>query len=153
MPKPRRSKWHVPSSRWQVVRSPSHVPLAACHLAAASLGAAGLILEIALTRLFSVLLFYHYVFLVLAVALLGLVLAALLPDRATRGREYAASAAALAALATIAATIVSARWLPPTMPLLHGAVALIPFLFVGIAMPLLLSVHPTAAGTIYGADL
>lgn len=122
-----------------------------------ALGAGGLILEIALTRLFSVLLFYHYVFLVLAVALLGLglggALASLLPDRATRGQEYAAGAAALAALSTIAVTIVSARWLPSSMPLLHGAVALIPFLFVGIAMPLLLSVRPTAAGAIYGADL
>src|SRR5215213_9970620 len=67
--------------------------------AAFCLGAGGLILEIALTRLFSVLLFYHYVFLVLAVALLGLGLggglAALLPDRATRGQTYAASAAGL----------------------------------------------------------
>lgn len=131
--------------------------LAALVASAAALGAGGLILEIALTRLFSVLLFYHYVFLVLAVALLGLglggALAALLPDRATRGPEYAAGAAGLAALGTIAATIVSARWLPPSLPLLHGAVALVPFLFVGIAMPLLLSARPTAAGTIYGADL
>src|SRR5262249_30736545 len=120
-------------------------------------GAGGLILEIALTRLFSVLLFYHYVFLVLAVALLGLglggALAALLPDRATRGQEYAAGAAALAALSAIAAAIVSARSLPSSVPLLHGAVALIPFLFVGIAMPLLLGVRPPAAGAVYGADL
>jgi predicted membrane-bound spermidine synthase len=116
-----------------------------------------LILEIALTRLFSVLLFYHYVFLVLAVALLGLglggALAALLPDRATRGQEFAAGAAALAALTTVAATVVSARWLPPDLPLLHGAVALMPFIFVGIAMPLLLSARPAATGAVYGADL
>src|SRR5215213_9841562 len=93
-------------------RRPSAFPSARAHAAssvapglsrlvaaAASLGAGGLILEVALTRLFSVLLFYHYVFLVLAVALLGLglggALAALLPDRATRGQEYAASAAGL----------------------------------------------------------
>src|SRR5215203_1981295 len=48
------------------------------HLAfgAALLGAGTMVLEIAFTRLFSVLLFYHYVFLVLAVALLGLGLGA-----------------------------------------------------------------------------
>jgi predicted membrane-bound spermidine synthase len=158
MPKPRPLRPNAFTSPRLPASPPSRLPerprLAA---SSAALGAAGLILEIALTRLFSVLLFYHYVFLVLAVALLGLglggALAALLPDRATRGQEYAAGAAGLAALTTIAATVVSARWLPSSMPLLHGAVALIPFLFVGIAMPLLLSARPAAAGTIYGADL
>ncbi len=144
-------------SRPGALRASSSPGLPRLAAAAAGLGAGGLILEIALTRLFSVLLFYHYVFLVLAVALLGLglggALAALLPDRAMRGREYAAGASALAAMTTVAATVVSARWLPSDLPLLHGAVALIPFLFVGIAIPLLLSARPAATGTVYGSDL
>ena len=114
-------------------------------------------LEIAFTRLFSVLLFYHYVFLVLAVALLGLGLggglAALLPDRVTRGQTYSAAAAGLAAIVTVGSVVVSARWLPSDWPLLHGAFALMPFLLLGVALPLLLSTRPASTGAIYGADL
>ena len=105
--RPRRPSAY-PSSR-HATSSPSAPGLFQFAAAAAGLGAGGLILEIALTRLFSVLLFYHYVFLVLAVALLGLglggALSALLPDRTTRGQEFAAGAAALAAMTTVAATV------------------------------------------------
>lgn len=124
---------------------------------AALLGAATMTLEISLTRLFSVLLFYHYVFLVLSVALLGLglggLLAGVLPRPRDRVADYASGAAALAALATVAVTILSARVLPASRPLLHGLLALIPFLFAGVAQPLLLGAAPGASARIYGADL
>lgn len=125
--------------------------------AAALLGGATIILEISLTRLFSVLLFYHFVFLVLAVALLGLglggVIAAGLPDRIRRAEEHAASAAGLAALGAVVATLLSARALPAGIPLLHGAVAMLPFLAAGVAMPLLFASKPEESGRIYAADL
>jgi hypothetical protein len=126
-------------------------------IAAALLGGATLILEISLTRHFSVLLFYNYVFLVLAVALLGLglggALAATLPKRPTRAEEYAAAAATLAALFTAVAILLSAQVLPAGAPLLHAAVALLPFLATGVAVPLLFAARPGESGRIYGADL
>ena len=121
------------------------------------LGAGTITLEIALTRLFSVLVFYHYVFLVLAVALLGLglggVLAALLPERASRGAAYVAGAATLAAVTTVLVVVLAVRVLPTGAPLLLGAVAMTPFLCVGMAMPLLLGLGEGASARIYGADL
>jgi len=125
--------------------------------AAACFGAGTIVLEIGLTRLFSVLLFYHYVFLVLAVALLGLglggAIAAVVPDRERRATEYAAGVGVLAALAAVAAAVLSARVLPVGVPLAHGAVALVPFLFVGMAMPFLFAAAPAATARVYGADL
>lgn len=124
---------------------------------AALLGAGTMALEIAFTRLFSVLFFYHYVFLVLAVALLGLGLGAalttLLPDRARRFESYAAGAATLAAVSAVAAVVFSTRVLPVAAPMLHGLVALVPFLFVGMALSLLFVAGPGASARIYGADL
>ncbi len=134
-------------------------PTGITHLttAAALVGAATLVVEISLTRLFSVLLFYHYVFLVLAIAFLGLglggVLAALLPDRRARANQYAAGAASIAALTTVITAVLSARVLPPNAPLLHAGLAMLPFLCAGLALPLLLAARPDASGRIYAADL
>ncbi|MBW3633934.1 MAG: hypothetical protein KY456_13005, partial [Chloroflexi bacterium] len=124
---------------------------------AALLGAGTMTLEIAFTRLFSVLLFYHYVFLVLAVALLGLglgaALAAMLPDRQRRFQAYAASSATLAAVFAVVSVVFSIRVLPLDMPVLHGLVVLVPFLFLGMALSLLFVAGPAASPRIYGADL
>ncbi len=125
--------------------------------AAALLGGATIVLEISLTRLFSVLLFYNYVFLVLAIALLGLglgaIVAAVLPGRSTRAEEWAAHSAGLAALGTVGAVVLSARVLPAGSPLWHGGVAMLPFLAAGIAMPLLFIARPGENSRIYAADL
>jgi spermidine synthase len=124
---------------------------------AALLGAGTMALEIAFTRLFSAILFYHYVFLVLAVALLGLglgaALAALLPERARRFVQYAAGAATLAAVSAVVAVVVSTRVLPVDTPILHGFVVLVPFLYVGMAISLLFVAGPAASARIYGGDL
>ncbi len=148
---------HVAAAR---LRRPSlESPTGITHLttAAALVGAATLVVEISLTRLFSVLLFYHYVFLVLAIAFLGLglggVMAALLPDRRARANQYAAGAASLAALTTVITAVLSARVLPPGSPLLHAGLAMVPFLCAGIALPLLFAARPDASGRIYAADL
>jgi MFS family permease len=126
-------------------------------VAAGLVGAGTMVMEVAFTRLFSVLLFYHYVFLVLAVALLGLGLGAAaalaLPDRVRRADSYAAGAATLAGVSAAVAAIVSARLLPVDAPILHGAVALVPFLLAGMAMSLLLVAGGADPGTVYGADL
>ena len=138
----------------EVAQAPNVTRLA---FGAALLGAGTMVLEIAFTRLFSVLLFYHYVFLVLAVALLGLgvgaALAALLPDRPHRFESYAAGTATLAAVSSVVAVVCSIRVLPLDMPVLHGIVVLVPFLFVGMALSLLFVAGPAASARIYGADL
>ncbi len=135
-------------------RSPGVPRLA---VAAGLVGAGTMVMEVAFTRLFSVLLFYHYVFLVLAVALLGLGLGAAaalaLPDRGRRADSYAAGAATLAGVSAAVAAIVSARLLPVDAPILHGAVALVPFLLAGMALSLLLVAGGADPGTVYGADL
>lgn len=116
-----------------------------------------MVLEIGLTRLYSVLLFYHSVFLVLAVALLGLglggALISFIPDRERRASEYCAGAGMLAALGALATALVSVRLMPAGASLAHGAVALVPFLCVGMAMPLLFTAAPQITARLYGADL
>ncbi len=125
--------------------------------AAALLGGATIVLEISLTRLFSVLLFYNYVFLVLAIALLGLglgaIVAAVLPNRSARAEEWAAHAAGIAALATVSVVMLSTRLLPAGSSLWHGGVAMLPFLAAGVAMPLLFVARPGESSRIYAADL
>lgn len=133
-------------------------PGATCFAVAAGLlGAGVMVMEVAFTRLFSVLLFYNVVFLVLAIALLGLglgaALAALLPERGRRSGEYAAGAATLAGVAAAVSGLLSSRVLPVDAPLLHAAVALPPFLLAGLAMALVLVAGRGATALVYGADL
>src|SRR3954452_12924412 len=52
--------------------SPNPMPLRAVMLAVALVSLSSLLLELALTRLFSVVLFYHFAFFAISVALLGL---------------------------------------------------------------------------------
>lgn len=117
--------------------------------------AAGLIFEITLTRVFSLLFQYHFAFLAVSVAVMGLgigaAIARLFPpaqlERALTGSLLALSLAF--PLATLALA-----WIPTTSTiLLHVAVALIPFTLAGYFVALAFANFASAGGLLYGADL
>lgn len=134
--------------------------------------AAVLAAEIALTRVFSVTLWYHFAFLVISLALLGSGAAGvwlyLLPRpfagaRAPRALPWLALAAALALLAAFALymqlpltvnnlrdglDLADAGWL-----LLTYALLTVPFIFAGAAVALALRHYQAQAGRLYFADL
>src|SRR5436309_7877935 len=128
---------------------------------------AALLLELALTRLFSVVLFYHFAFLAISIALLGLgaggVFAHLIKDRLDRIETRHL----IAALCLINAVTV-----PLVLELvLHSSVSLdftsenflrlsavyvvsaVPFFLTGVEFAALFARTPIPATWIYGADL
>jgi hypothetical protein len=129
---------------------------------------AGLLVELALTRLFSVLLYYHFAFMAISVALLGLGAGGLssywivgerrLPDLWPR----LAALAALNAVAIVAVLAVALRLQIPVtaltrqtlLPLagLYFACAA-PFFLSGVILSVVLARTAGAAGTVYFADL
>jgi len=117
--------------------------------------ASGLIFEIALTRLFSLLFQYHYVFLAISLAVLGLGLGAALarflppaPDE----KELLPALLALSISFPLAAALLA--WLPSAASiLLHALVALLPFVLTGLFAAQAFSRFSTHSGLLYGADL
>ncbi len=136
---------------------------------AALLSAAGLGLQIALTRLFSFLYWYHAAFLVVAIGILGLGAGgALLARRGLASREdglaLAAAGAAACALSLSVFWLLGARidmeplalLSDPAQPLRLMAIellVLLPFTGLGLAQGALLSVFARAAPRVYAADL
>ncbi|MEZ5977945.1 MAG: hypothetical protein R3F34_06995 [Planctomycetota bacterium] len=127
-----------------------------------------LMLQVALTKIFSVVLWYHFGFLVISIALLGFATSGVwlagrpsaLDDRAAR-RLWRPSAAA-------AVTIVVSLWLVvhtkvDAMYLVQDrnegallfviAVLLVPFFFMGLTVSATLTLHRDRAGTVYAANL
>jgi hypothetical protein len=132
-------------------------PILLAGISLISLG--GTALEITLSRVFSVLFFYHYVFAILSIAMLGIGLgAALVHQRATApkpGRSLLqtqtltllSGVAVLALALTIVATVsIDGR-------LLLAAVSAIPYLFLGMALATLFTAWPAESPTLYAADL
>ncbi len=122
---------------------------------AAALAGSALALEIALTRLFSVLYFPPYVFLIISIAILGIGMGAALgawkPSLLAGSRltTYCAGAAisALLLVLLVAADSASAIQLP-----LLGLLAL-PYLFFGLAIATIFSENPAASRLLYMSDL
>src|SRR5437660_10400692 len=128
---------------------------------------AALLLELTLTRLFSVVLFYHFAFLAISIALLGLgaggVFAFVRRER-LRNIETAAlgaRATALSALAILLALEVVLRT-PVSLNLGGGnfvrltviyLFAAIPFFFTGLLVSTVFAREPHRIGHFYGADL
>jgi spermidine synthase len=128
---------------------------------------ATLIFEIVLTRLFSVLLWYHYGFLTISLALLGLGLAGifvyLYPERFPR--EEAARSAAAAALLfvfTTVAALLAVHWIastPSNWPLGVGLrtliflICVVPLFFAGLCVAIPISRYTDHIGPLYAADL
>ncbi|MCS7224340.1 MAG: hypothetical protein NZ959_07275 [Armatimonadetes bacterium] len=119
----------------------------------------GLSLEIALTRIFAVVLRYHFAFLALAIALLGLGFGGYLG--LWLRRRLSEEKMILYCLVAFPFTILLSLflllyWILPVSPnqfLLAGAVSLLPFLFVGGGLSLLLSRWAHWAGRLYAWDL
>ena len=120
--------------------------------------------EIALSRLLSVLLSYHYVFAVLAIALLGLggggILLHLFPGKGAGKKQPAGDFpfwAAIFSLAVSFSVILGLRLGASFRALdnifFYGVLFLIPFFFVGILLARIYREFPTDSARIYGFDL
>jgi hypothetical protein len=121
--------------------------------------ASGLVFEIALTRVFSLLFQYHYVFLAISLAILGLSLGAVLGrflgfSRPEAPGERVLSLTLLALSVTFPlVAIFLARFPFAGSVLPQAAAALIPFLLVGLFAALTFARSPARSGLLYGADL
>lgn len=124
-------------------------------IGAAALSASALLLEIVLTRLFSLLFFPPYVFLVISIAIFGIGLGAALPAlrpvmaQANRTPLYACGAALTTLLLIIFAVLGASLDLQIMLfPLLAT-----PYIFFGLAMSSLFSQNPAASRLLYMSDL
>jgi hypothetical protein len=133
------------------------------------ISAATLILEIALTRIFSFALWYHFAFMSVSCALLGFGASGVASSLSRRIREataehVCATACALFALSTVfALSCISAipldpaglgrEWLPSLALTLDFLVLTVPFFFSGLTIVTVISRRPADASRIYAVDL
>lgn len=135
----------------------------AAAIALSLVSASGLALEVAFTRIFSLTFQYHYAFLAVSLAVLGLGLGAILgrfltsshsdsaPDSAG---ERVASLALLALSVTLPSIAVLLAVFPSTSSILQSTAAtLVPFLLIGLFESLTFARLPAHSGLLYGADL
>ena len=124
-------------------------------LGAALLSASALLLEIALTRLFSLIFFPYYVFLIISVAILGIGIgaaaAALLPNLAQRIGFALGSIGA--ALSTLLLLLLAVSGRAVDLQLLLFIMLALPYLFFGLVISALFSAHVTASRILYMGDL
>ena len=121
----------------------------------AVLSASALLLEIVLTRLFSVLFFPPYVFLVISIAIFGIGIGAALP--ALRPVMAQANRLALyscgATLATLLLLLFAVLGASLDLQILLLPLLALPYLFFGLAMSSLFSQNPAASRLLYMSDL
>lgn len=126
-------------------------------LAVGLVSASAIAFEIALTRVFSLLFQYHFAFLAVSLAILGLSFGTALVKLRRIEPANAISALRFVLVALSLSYLVAAILLaiiPTTATvLLHVAVALAPMALTGAAMALLFMLRPQASGLLYGADL
>jgi len=132
-----------------------------------SVSLASLLLELALTRLFSVVLFYHFAFLAISIALLGLgaggVFAYVRKQQLSRWRT-GPLAAALCLLNSVAVLVVLeivlrlpvslelSKWNSLKLTVIY-LVAAVPFFFTGLLFSVVFAREARTIGLLYGADL
>lgn len=130
-------------------------------LALASLGM--LTLQIAITRVFSLLVWYHFAFLAIALALLGFTAGGVLATGRSREEAEIAKYSYAAAVSTILALLIAAH-LPFGASVVESAgqlaifvllivVLLIPFVLVGVVVATTLASDPADVPRLYFADL
>jgi len=124
-------------------------------LATAILSASALLLEIALTRLFSLIFFPPYVFFIISVAILGIgagaAVAAWRPRLARRiGLALGSCGAAICTLLLSLFTVYGGA---VEMQILLFALAALPFVFFGLVISALFSEHAAASPILYMSDL
>ncbi|MHB1006027.1 MAG: hypothetical protein ACYC3S_10340 [Chloroflexota bacterium] len=149
---------------WEAVSAPARTPrpsrLSSWVMAGTFLlSAAVLLLEVALTRVFSFLLGYHYVFALVGLAMLGLGIgAAIVSSRgwATQGpvgTAYLLLLSMAACTAVIASTVLLRPLALAGLPLAYIALGSLPFLPAGGALALVFADHSSHGGRLYFADL
>ncbi len=119
--------------------------------------AAGLTLEIALTRVFSLFFQYHFAFLAVSMAVLGLSLGAAWERLRKIGRELPEETLvkplAVLSLSLLAAAL-ALSWLPAANSVpLSVVIAVIPFVFIGQFMAAVFACFAQVSGRLYAADL
>ncbi|HRK34044.1 MAG TPA: hypothetical protein PLJ47_05555 [Candidatus Hydrogenedentes bacterium] len=130
--------------------------------------AATLLMEVALTRIFSYTIWYHFAFITIAVALMGFgasgSIASLWPGFVTRGRAVLAWTALMSALGVFIVLYTASRstfdpmWIVQhPIEIVRFAICVIavtvPFFFAGLTVSLILARYPRQSGLLYGADL
>lgn len=126
-------------------------------LSIGSLSYAVLVFEVALTRIFSLLLNYHYVFAILSGAVAGLGIGAMAINyRVSISRKPAVTSAAMLFAVLLAASVLIIARLPPlgtwTWPVFL-LLATLPFIAAGFAIAGILQQFPSRIPMLYGADL
>jgi len=118
----------------------------------------GLMLEIALTRIFSATIWYHYAFVAISVALLGWGLGGFALHLLRRRVAFSLERAGLLAL-LYALSIPVGLWLIVRVPVrpqlitFYFVVSLVPFLLAGMSLAMVFTLRRERAGRLYRADL
>jgi SAM-dependent methyltransferase len=118
----------------------------------------GLLFEIALTRIFSATIWYHFTFVAISVALLGWGLSGFALHALKNRLQPSIERAALFTL-LYAASIPLSLWLIVRLPFLpdrltfYFAVSLVPFFLAGLCLSTVFALHRDIAGRLYFADL
>ncbi len=148
--------------------SPDHAPVPAGRLLALFLVSAGLLLQqIALTKIFSIVLWYHFGFLVISIAMLGFAISGVVlarwPDLVLGGGALFARLSGWAALASAATLWLVVHTRVDAFSLIadrnEGALVFIilalilPFFFMGAAVSATLTLHRERAAKVYSANL
>ncbi|MEK6680890.1 MAG: hypothetical protein AABY79_02880 [Nitrospirota bacterium] len=116
-----------------------------------------LLLEITLTRLSSVILSYHHVFLVVSISMLGLGIGGLaafyLANKPEKGERYLLLSCALFIISTPISIILMSQ-LPYTPNIFFYAFLMfIPFFFAGILLSIIFRLYPEYSSRLYAADI
>jgi MFS family permease len=116
-----------------------------------------LLLEITFTRLSSVILSYHYVFLVLSTAMFGLGMGGLaayyLADKPENGNKYLTASCALFVI-FIPISIILMAWLPYISNIFFYAFLMfVPFFFAGVLLAVIFRLYPEESSRLYAADI
>ncbi|MCY3915207.1 MAG: hypothetical protein OXG49_04260 [Chloroflexi bacterium] len=124
-------------------------------LGTAILSASALLLEIALTRLFSLIFFPPYVFLILSVAILGIGIgAAATALRPAMARRIGLALGSIAAaVCTILLLLFAVYGSPVEMQILLFILLALPYICFGLVISLLFSEHAAASRILYMSDL
>lgn len=124
-------------------------------LGTAVLSASALLLEVALTRLFSLIFFPPYVFLILSVAILGIGIgAAATALRPAMARRIGLSLGSLAAaVCSILLLLFAVYGSPVDMQILLFVLLALPYVCFGLVISLLFSEHAAASRILYMSDL
>ncbi len=136
------------------MNAPEARPRALILLALGIVSGTGLAFEITLTRIFSLFFQYHFAFLAVSLAVLGLSLGAAWGHFRTRQqtRTLVLVLIALGAAFPVVTAILS--WYPSAGSVVpRAAVALIPFILIGLFAALTFGQFASDSGLLYGADL